>query len=151
MEKKAKNIGLKVAAVTKTCQDKKCPFHSQLKVRGRTFVGTIISGKMHNTATVEWNRKVKIPKYERYEKKRSRIKVHNPECLGAQEGDMVKVAECRPLSKTKHFVVVENYGFERGFIEKMEARETAKVKKKPVVETAEATETKDMESNDATD
>ena len=37
----------------------------------------------------------------------SRITAHNPPCLDAQRGDKVKIAECRPLSKTKNFVVVE--------------------------------------------
>lgn len=76
--------------------------------RGRTFVGTVISTKMHNTITVEWERRRKIPKYERYEKRRTRIHAHLPE--GAEdikEGDVVKVAETRPLSKTKNFIFVE--------------------------------------------
>jgi len=37
----------------------------------------------------------------------SRITAHNPPCIGAKTGDKVKIAECRPISKTKSFVVVE--------------------------------------------
>ena len=37
----------------------------------------------------------------------SRITAHNPPCIDAKTGDKVKIAECRPLSKTKNFVVVE--------------------------------------------
>jgi ribosomal protein S17 len=51
-----------------------------------------------------------VPKYERYERRKSRIVVHNPECIRAREGDVVVVAECRPLSKTKSFVVVAKTG-----------------------------------------
>jgi small subunit ribosomal protein S17 len=49
----------------------------------------------------------KIAKYERYEKRRSKIHAHNPSCLDAKAGDRVKIAECRPISKTKSYVVVE--------------------------------------------
>ena len=84
---------------------------------------------MHSTATVEWERVQHIPKYERYEKKRSKIKAHNPKCINAAEGDIVKVMECRPLSKTKNFVIVEKSGREKLFTERMEAEEEAKAGK----------------------
>ena len=106
MKPKVKNIGMKVAKPEQTCQDTKCPFHGNLKVRGRTFIGTIISAKMHKTVVVEWDWKHYLPKYERYERRRSRVVAHNPPCLKARRGDDVIIAECRPLSKTKRFVVV---------------------------------------------
>ncbi|MBN1455027.1 MAG: 30S ribosomal protein S17, partial [Methanomicrobia archaeon] len=40
-------------------------------------------------------------------KRQSKIHAHNPPCINAKVGDIVKIAECRPLSKTKSFVVVE--------------------------------------------
>jgi len=89
------------------CDDLHCPFHGKLSTRGRMFVGNVISAKAHKTITVEWERMKYIPKYERYTKERTRVKVHNPPCINAKEGDKVKIAECRPISKTKHFVVVE--------------------------------------------
>jgi small subunit ribosomal protein S17 len=49
----------------------------------------------------------KATKYERFEKRQSKIHAHNPPCLEAKAGDRVKIAECRPLSKTKSYVVVE--------------------------------------------
>jgi small subunit ribosomal protein S17 len=49
----------------------------------------------------------KIAKFERYEKRQSKIHAHNPPCIEAKAGDRVKIAECRPLSKTKSYVVVE--------------------------------------------
>lgn len=48
-----------------------------------------------------------VPKYMRYERRRSRIHAHNPPCINAKTGDRVKIAECRPISKTVSFVVVE--------------------------------------------
>jgi small subunit ribosomal protein S17 len=48
-----------------------------------------------------------VPKYERYEKRKSKIHAHNPDCIAAKIGDKVKIAECRPLSKTKSFVVIQ--------------------------------------------
>lgn len=83
-----------------------------LKTRGRSFTGTIVSAKMRKTATLEFDRVFFIPKYQRYEKRRTRLKVHNPDEISAKEGDKVRVTECRPLSKTKNFVIVEKLGGE---------------------------------------
>lgn len=76
-------------------------------VRGKTFVGKVVSAKMHKTVVVEWERRTLIPKFERYEKRRSKVSAHNPEDINAQEGDIVKIQETRPLSKTKNFAVIE--------------------------------------------
>ena len=84
---------------------------------------------MQKTVTVEWERKSYLKKYERYEKRKSKIKAHNPNSINAKEGDIVKIMECKPLSKTKNFVVVEILGKEKGFKERMEAEEESKVKK----------------------
>lgn len=89
------------------CNDKNCPFHGSVKVRGRTFTGIIISDKMAKTVTIELERRIYVPKYERYLKKKKKIHVHNPSCINAVKGDKVKVKECRPLSKTKSFVIIE--------------------------------------------
>lgn len=78
-----------------------------LSLRGRTFVGTVISDKMMSTVTVEWDRRRFVPKYQRYEKRRSKVKAHNPKDIHAKVGDKVKIMETRPISKTKKFIVVE--------------------------------------------
>ncbi|MCF7866552.1 30S ribosomal protein S17, partial [Candidatus Woesearchaeota archaeon] len=57
--------------------------------------------------TVEWERRKYIPKYERYEKRRTKVKAHNPEEIDAKVGDKVIIAETRPISKTKNFVVIK--------------------------------------------
>ncbi len=96
-----------IKAPEKSCNDIRCPFHGELSVRGRVFEGIVTSDKMSKTVTVEWSRIVKVPKYNRYLIKRSRVKAHNPECINARNGDKVIISECRPLSKTKKFVVLK--------------------------------------------
>ena len=107
---KKKGIGLDVKQPKNKCSDKNCPFHGKITVRGRTFTGLVVSDKMTRTVIVAWTRRLHVPKYERYEKKRSKLSAHNPECINAKKGDVVGIAETRPLSKTKHFVVVEVLG-----------------------------------------
>jgi len=101
-----KNIGIEADLPKNKCDDKHCPFHSSLKVRGRIFTGDVIK-KYIKTVTVRWNYQIYVPKYERYMKKRSKIKAHNPICIEANIGDKVGIVECRPISKTKKFVVVK--------------------------------------------
>ena len=92
------------------CSDARCAVHGALKTRGRTVVGMLINARMTKTATLETERRHYLAKYQRYERRRTRLKVHNPDCINAKSGDMVKAAECRPLSKTKKFVVIEKIG-----------------------------------------
>ncbi len=75
--------------------------------RGRTFEGKVVSDKMHKTVTIVWERRKYVPKYERYEKRRTKVKAHNPETINAREGDLVRIQETRQLSKTKSFIVTE--------------------------------------------
>lgn len=79
-----------------------------IMTHGRTFVGKVKSAKAQKTAVVEWERTLYLKKYERYEKRLSKVQVHIPDSIEVKEGDIVKIVECRPLSKTKHFVIVEN-------------------------------------------
>ena len=79
---------------------------------GRTFIGMVTSDRMMSTVTVEWNRRRHVAKFQRYEKRKSKVKAHNPKELHAKTGDRVRVMETRPISKTKHFVVVEILGTE---------------------------------------
>lgn len=102
-----KNIGLDVEAPKEKCNDKNCPFHGDVVVRGRTFYGKVKKANMRRTVMIEWERPFYIPKYERYEKRRSRLKAHVPDCIKLNVGDKVRVVETRPISKTKNFVVVE--------------------------------------------
>ncbi|RLG22156.1 30S ribosomal protein S17 [Methanosarcinales archaeon] len=102
-----KDIGIDVKPPEKECDDENCPFHGRLSVRGQIFEGVVVSDKMEKTVVVEREYERFIRKYERYEKRRSRLHAHNPPCIDAKIGDRVVIMECRPLSKTKSFVVVE--------------------------------------------
>ncbi len=101
-----KDIGLGVKPPEKVCDDVKCPFHGKLPVRGRVFRGKVVSDKAEKTVIVQWDYLIKKPKYERFERRRSKVAAYNPPCISASIGDTVMIAECRPLSKTKKFVVV---------------------------------------------
>ena len=102
------------------CDDKKCPFHGKVTLRSKTFTGTIVSVNPHKTCVVEWENWKFLPKYERYEKRRTRVSVHNPPCIEAGKGDNVEIVECRPLSKTKNFVITKVLGKNIEFMEKEE-------------------------------
>ncbi len=99
-------IGIDVEEPKRTFNDENCPFHGHLKVRGVILKGKIVSKAMQKTVVVERERFHYIPKYERYEKRTGRYKAHLPPCIDVEKGDEVIIMECRPLSKTKHFVVV---------------------------------------------
>lgn len=103
-------LGLNVPEPEATCVDENCPFHGSLAVRGQLLEGTVASTDMEKTVIVEREYDVKVPKYDRYMKRRSRVPAHAPECLGLEVGDTVRIAETRPLSKTKAHVVVETTG-----------------------------------------
>jgi len=99
-------LGLNVQEPETACSDPNCPFHGELSVRGQTLDGTVASTDMEKTVVVEREYDVKVPKYDRYMKRRSRVPAHAPDCLDLAVGDTVTIAECRPLSKTKSHVVV---------------------------------------------
>lgn len=133
------------------CNDKKCPGHGSLSLRGRAFTGVVIADRMQHTVTVEWERRKLAGKYERYEKKRTRIKAHNPPCIAAKKGDIVEIKECRPLSKTKNFVIVKKLGEERLFAEREKLLGESKVRQnkaeKPEEEHAKSVEEEKDESD----
>ena len=72
----------------------------------RSQVGRVISDKMDKTVTVMLERKVKHPLYGKYIKRSTKVKAHDEENTCA-EGDTVRIEECRPLSKSKSWRVVE--------------------------------------------
>jgi small subunit ribosomal protein S17 len=70
--------------------------------RRRVLQGTVTSDKMDKTITVEVNRRVKHPLYEKFINRRTRVHAHD-ENNDAKVGDIVQVTETRPLSKQKRF------------------------------------------------
>ena len=104
---KARNIGINVKPPKEECDDKNCPFHGNLSVRGQIITGEVASSKMQNSIRVKREYRQYVPKYERYEKRTSSYVAHCPPCLKIKPGDKVRIAECRPLSKTISFVTIE--------------------------------------------
>jgi len=72
----------------------------------RTIQGRVVSNKMHKTVTVLLERQVQHPLYGKIVRRSTKVHAHdeNGEC---KEGDVVRIAECRPLSKTKNWRVIE--------------------------------------------
>lgn len=103
-------VGLNIEPPKERCSDENCPFHGTLSVRGRIFEGIVTSDKTSKTVTVELEYMRKVAKYERYERRTSKLHAHSPPCINARVGDKVRVMECRRLSKTKSFVVVQKLG-----------------------------------------
>lgn len=89
------------------CEDKNCPVHGKLSVRGSTIEGIVVSDKPKNTVVIEREYLHYIPKYERYERRRRRINIHKPPCMEIKVGDRILAGECRKVSKTKSFVVLK--------------------------------------------
>ncbi len=89
-----------------TCGDLDCPLHGTLSVRGMVLEGRVASAKAKNTVIVEREHYLYVPKYVRYERRHSRVPAHLAPCMKVREGDRVRIAECRPISKTVSFVVI---------------------------------------------
>lgn len=72
---------------------------------GREVVGKVVSNKMDKTIVVMVERKVKHPLYGKYIKKQSRMYAHDND-NACKIGDLVLIKQSRPISKTKHWVLV---------------------------------------------
>ena len=72
----------------------------------RTVEGRVVSNKMQKTVTVLVERQVKHALYGKYIKRSTKLHAHDEEGV-CQEGDVVRLVEIRPLSKTKNWRVVE--------------------------------------------
>ncbi len=105
-----RDIGLDVRAPKARCDDRHCPFHGRLPLRGQILEGTVVSTAMQRTAVVERTLLHFVPKYERYEKRRRRYLAHAPPCLNVPVGHQVRIAETRPLSKLVSFCIVADLG-----------------------------------------
>jgi small subunit ribosomal protein S17 len=90
------------------CNDKKCHIHGNLKTRGRVFEGRVAK-KFKNRVVIEFGRMIYSRKYERYFKAKTKIHARVPTCMEneIQIGDLIKIQECRPLSKIIHFAVIK--------------------------------------------
>ena len=76
---------------------------------GRTVRGSVISARMDKSITVLVERQLKHPLYKKYIRRSTRLHAHD-ESNDCQEGDTVLIEECRPISKTKSWRLVEVLG-----------------------------------------
>ena len=72
----------------------------------RKATGRVVSNKMNKTATVLVERQVKHPMYGKYLRRSTKFKVHDEENT-CNEGDLVTIAECQPISKNKSWRLVD--------------------------------------------
>ncbi|WP_411728684.1 30S ribosomal protein S17 [Methyloglobulus sp.] len=75
------------------------------EVKLRTITGKVVSNKMDKTITVLVERVVKHPVYGKYIKRSTKMMAHDEQNV-CQEGDVVSITSCRPLSKNKTFKLV---------------------------------------------
>jgi len=66
----------------------------------RTLTGRVVSDKMNKTVTVLIERRVKHPLYGKFIKRSTKLHVHDEE-NSCQEGDVIEITQCRPISKSK--------------------------------------------------
>ncbi|MDF2445155.1 MAG: ribosomal protein [Moraxellaceae bacterium] len=78
---------------------------SEEKVK-RTLTGKVVSNKMDKSITVLIERRVKHPVYGKYLTKSTKLHAHDENNV-CKEGDVVTIAETRPISKTKAWTLVE--------------------------------------------
>jgi small subunit ribosomal protein S17 len=102
-----RSIGLGVKPPSRKCDDPNCPFHGTLRIRGKLLTGRVVSVSAKNLAVVQRESTQFNKKYLRYLKKRHRLHAHLSPCFDLKLGDVATVAECRPISKTVSFVVVD--------------------------------------------
>jgi small subunit ribosomal protein S17 len=73
---------------------------------GRVLTGRVVSAKMQKTVAVEVERLVKHPRYSKYIRRTTKLLAHD-ENGASHEGDLVKIAPCRPMSRRKSWQLVE--------------------------------------------
>ena len=104
-----RNIGLPViepkGKLTKN--EKNNPFNGSMSIRGKLFEGIVINAKAKRTAVIQKESPIYFKKFKRFGRSKNKIHAHVPSNLNVQKGDHVIAAECRPISKSVSFVIVE--------------------------------------------
>lgn len=72
----------------------------------RVQQGRVVSAKMQNTVTVLLERYTKHPLFGKYQRRSTKVHAHDAD-NSCKEGDTVRITECKPMSKTKSWQVVE--------------------------------------------
>lgn len=79
---------------------------SEENKNNRTLEGRVVSSAMDKTVTVLVERRVKHPLYGKFMRRSTKVHAHD-ETNSCSEGDLVRVEQCRPLSKTKTWRLLE--------------------------------------------
>jgi small subunit ribosomal protein S11e len=106
---KSVGLGFKTpkAAVEGKYIDQKCPFTGNVSIRGRIIRAQVRSTKMKRSIVIRRNYLHFINKYQRYMKRHKNFTVHCSPCFEPAVGDNVIVGQCRPLSKTVRYNVLQ--------------------------------------------
>ena len=75
----------------------------------RVLTGTVVSNKMDKSVTVRVDRRGRHPIYKKFMTQSKKIAAHDAE-NSLEVGDVVRIRECRPISKSKRFEVIEKVG-----------------------------------------
>jgi len=108
-----RNIGIPGVVPPKSkaedCKDQSCPYHGITRIRGKIAKGVVVSKKSKNTVIIRRDYVQFIKKYQRYERRNTKLACHIPDCLTHEIdiGDLVRVGESRKISKSKAFIVLE--------------------------------------------
>ena len=78
---------------------------SETQKSGHTVEGRVVSDKMSKTVTVLIERQVQHGLYGKFIRRSTKVHAHDE--MSCKEGDLVRIVECRPISKTKNWKVVE--------------------------------------------
>ena len=78
-----------------------------MTIRGKLFEGIVINAKAKKTVVIQKDLPIYFTKFKRYGRGKNKIHAHVPSNLNVEEGDHVVAAECRLISKSVSFVVVE--------------------------------------------
>ena len=104
-----RNIGLPVKEIKKkpAKNESNNPFNGSLSIRGKIFEGIVIDAKAKGTVVIQKESPIYFKKFKRFGRSKNKIHAHVPSNINVEEGDYVIAAECRPISKSVSFVVVE--------------------------------------------
>jgi len=104
-----RNIGLPVKEPKEKPlkNEKNNPFNGSLTIRGKLFEGIVINAKAKRTAVIQKESLIYFEKFKRFGRSKNKIHAHIPSNLNVRIGDRVTAAECRPISKSVSFVIVE--------------------------------------------
>ena len=107
-----KNVGLGFrtpkTAMNARYVDKKCPFTGNVSIRGRIIRAQVRSTKMKRSIVIRRTYLHFVQKYQRYMKRHKNFTVHCSPCFEPKVGDEVIVGQCRPLSKTIRYNVLQH-------------------------------------------